>query len=103
MNINNAEVCPDIVGYAAKTEELKAELLLSIAGVFKETAMGSRSAVCEEEFAHAAELLLMLANRRGIDLSSLGAELNRQARTGLVRGDAYSADHRAVLAFIGGK
>ncbi|MBR6401083.1 MAG: hypothetical protein IKS17_07685 [Firmicutes bacterium] len=103
MKDNSADIGRDIVGYAAKTEELKAELLQSIASVFRQTAMGSRAALCEEEFAHAAELLLMLANRRGIDLQRLGTELNRQARTGMVRCDDYSADHRAVLAFIGGK
>lgn len=98
---NSADISPDIVGYAAKTEQLKAELLLSIANVFKETAMGSRSSACEEQFAQALSLMLMLANRRGIEPERLGALIRQNARTGLVRSDAYSNDYRAVLAFIG--
>lgn len=92
---------PDVVGYAAKTEQLKAELLQSIADVFKETAMGSRAALCEEQFAMSLGLMLMLANRRGIELEKLAARVKAQARAGLVRGDAYSGDYKAVLAFVG--
>lgn len=98
---NNADIGPDIVGYAAKTEQLKAEILLSVAGVFKQTAMGSRAAMCEEQFAQALDLMLMLANRRGIELERIAALMKQQARAGLARDDAYSGDYRAVLAFVG--
>ncbi|MBQ9518967.1 MAG: hypothetical protein IJR59_03630 [Firmicutes bacterium] len=98
---NSADISPDIVGYAAKTEQLKAELLLSVANVFKETAMGNRAAACEEQFAQTLTLMLMLANRRGIELERIGTLVKQQARAGLARNDAYSEDHKAVLAFAG--
>ena len=90
----------DIVGYAAKTEELKAELLSCLADVFKDTAMGSRVIVQESRFANLSELLLVLANRCGMDLELLLKEICSHARSGVVKNDAFSGDHKAVIELM---
>lgn len=101
MNNSDAVMSVDIVGHAAKTEELKAELLNGISGVFRDTAMGSRILPSERDFARSLNILLMLANRCGIDQAVLADEMRSQAKAGIVRGDDYTRDHKAVLAFIG--
>ena len=53
------------------------------------------------QLAQSLGLMLMLANRRGIELEHIGALIKQQARAGLARDDAYSDDHKAVLAFLG--
>ena len=103
MNNNNAELSFDIVGYAAKTEELKAELLSGVAAVFRDTAMGSRTIPREDVFARMLSLMIMLANRCGTDHAALARELRAQAKAGLVRDDAFARDYLAVLHFIENK
>ncbi len=99
MNNRGADMPLDIVGYAAKTEELKAELLSAVAAVFKNTAMGSRAMPREDGFAHMLNLMLMLANRCGMDLDTVGSEMFRQAKSGLIGDDAFAGDYRAVIGF----
>ena len=103
MDNNNADMSLDIVGYAAKTEELKAELLLGVAEVFRNTAMGSRALPSEERFADMLSLMLMLANRCGADMQAIGREMLAGAKAGLAREDAFSRDHRAVIGFVNGE
>ena len=100
MDIKNGDMPLNIVGYASKTEDIKAQLLKSVAELFVQTAAGSRKLPQESSFADVCRLVLMLANRCGTDMETLRREIKFQAKTGLAGEDDLYKDHRAVLSFV---
>lgn len=99
MNNNNAEISFDIVGYAAKTEELKAKLLSGMADVFRDTAMGGRKIPDEGRFADMLCLMIMLADRCGADTGLILREMRTRAKTEMAGDGPFSQNCKAVLRF----
>ncbi|MBQ9605090.1 MAG: hypothetical protein IJR45_06725 [Firmicutes bacterium] len=100
MNINNGDMPLNIVGYVSKTEDIKAQLLKSVAELFAQTAAGSRKLPQESCFAEVCRLAVMLANRCGADMDEICREIKLQAKTGLALEDDFYKDYRAVLSFV---
>lgn len=102
--ITNVGVGVDIIGYTAKTEELKADLLFTVANMFKQTATANgkrRYSPTEETFAQALSLLIMLANRYDINFKQLYSIVAMQAKSGLLGEDEnIKNDCKAILAFF---
>ncbi|MBO5560864.1 MAG: hypothetical protein J6A07_04370 [Firmicutes bacterium] len=100
MNSNNGDMPLNIVGYAAKTEDIKAQLLKSVAELFAQTSAGSRKLPRESCFAEVCRLALMLASRCGADMNEVFREIGLQAKNGLALDDELYKDYRAVLSFV---